>query len=68
MIIMSSSPPPSPPPHTYTHDFFVEWLSSYRIQGIADVVETLLEDVDSYLDEASGKGANQQVLLMFVYI
>ena len=30
-------------------------------QGIADVVETLLEDVDSYLDEASGKGANQQV-------
>jgi len=25
------------------------------------VVETLLEDVDSYLDEASGKGANQQV-------
>ncbi|CAM9785859.1 unnamed protein product [Ectocarpus sp. 6 AP-2014] len=33
-------------------------------QGIADVVETLLEDVDSYLDEAAGKGANQQVALM----
>lgn len=31
-------------------------------QGIADVVETLLEDVDSYLDEAAGKGANRQVL------
>lgn len=31
------------------------------LQGIAAVVETLLEDVDSYLDEASGKGANQQV-------
>lgn len=30
-------------------------------QGIADVVETLLEEVDYYLDEASGKGANQQV-------
>ncbi|CAN0062008.1 unnamed protein product, partial [Discosporangium mesarthrocarpum] len=33
-------------------------------QGIADVVEQLLEDVDSYLDDASGKGANQQVALM----
>lgn len=38
----------------------VDWLLA--IQGIADVVDTLLDDVDSYLDEASGRGANQQVL------
>lgn len=37
-------------------------------QGIADVVETLLEDVDSYLDEASGKGANQQVTTLFASV
>ncbi|CAN0235512.1 unnamed protein product, partial [Laminaria digitata] len=36
-------------------------------QGIADVVETLLEDVDSYLDEASGKGANQQARHIFLH-
>lgn len=36
-------------------------------QGIADVVETLLEDVDSYLDDASGKGANQQVGCFYVF-
>lgn len=31
------------------------------LQGIAEVVETLLDDVDSYLDDAAGRGANQQV-------
>lgn len=39
----------------------------FGAQGIADVVETLLEDVDSYLDDASGKGANQQVGCFYVF-
>lgn len=42
-------------------EYFVLMTVIFLVQGIADVVEALLEDVDSYLDEASGKGANQQV-------
>jgi len=33
-------------------------------EGIADVVEHLLEDVDGYLDDASGGGAQKQVAVM----